>query len=91
MVSFLRLIETEDIMIASITEGLPKVIIHTLLMRTLEGKHHGQGRGFPFDQPYLIFYQRLVTAYTLLSQFAKSDLFKTSKEKRLVSTIRRDL
>lgn len=91
MVSFLRLIETEEIMTARITEGLPQMIIHTLLMWVLDGKHQGQGRGFPFDQPYLIFYQRLVTAYTLLSQFAKSDLCGTVKEKKLVSTIRHDL
>lgn len=91
MESFLRLIETEDIMTERITESLPQMVIHTLLMWALDGKHQGQGRGFPFDQPYLIFYQRLVTAYTLLSQFAKSDLCETVKEKRLVSTIRRDL
>lgn len=91
MVSFLRLIETEEIITARITEGLPQMIIQTLLMWVLDGKHQGQGRGFPFDQPYLIFYQRLVTAYTLLSQFAKSDLCGTVKEKKLVSTIRRDL
>lgn len=91
MESFLRLIETEDIMTERITESLPQMVIYTLLMWVLDGKHQGQGRGFPFDQPYLIFYQRLVTAYTLLGQFAKSDLFKTSKEKILVHTIRRDL
>ena len=91
MESFLRLIETEDIMTERITESLPQMVIHTLLMWVLDGKHQGQGRGFPFDQPYLIFYQRLVTAYTLFGQFAKSDLFKTSKEKILVHTIRRDL
>jgi len=91
MVSFIRLIETEDILTESNTEGLPQIVIHTLLMWALDGKHQGQGRGFPFDQPYLIFYQRLVTTYTLLGKFAKSDLFKTFKEKRLVGIIRRDL
>ena len=90
MVSFLRLIETKDIMTACNPESLPQMIIHILLMWVLDGKHQGQGRGFPFDQPYLIFYQRLVTAYTLLGQFAKSDLFGTVKEKKLVNTIRRD-
>ena len=91
MNTFLRLIETEDVRTAGITEGLPQMIIGILLMWVLDGKHQGQGRGFPFDQPYLIFYQRLVTAYTLLGQFAKSDLCKTEKEKRLVRTIRHDL
>lgn len=91
MNTFLSLVGAENIMTPSITEGLPQMVIGALLMWVLEGKHQGQGRGFPFDQPYLIFYQRLVTAYTLLSQFAKSDLCGTVKEKRLVSTIRRDL
>jgi len=63
----------------------------TLLVWTLEGKNQGQGCGFPFDQPYLIFYQRLVIVYTLLGQFAQSGLFKIAKEKKLYSTIRRDL
>ena len=91
MVSFFQLIETEDILTASNMEGLPQIIIQTLLRWALAGKHQGQGRGFPFDQPYLIFYQRLVTTYTLLGQFAKSNLFKTADEKKLVSEIRREL
>lgn len=89
--TFLSLIETEDVTTACDTEGLPQMVIHTLMAWALEGKNQGQGRGFPFDQPYMIFYQRLVTAYTLLGQFSQSGLFKTAKEKKLYSTIRRDL
>jgi len=73
------------------SEGLPHLIIHTLLVWVLEGKNQGQGCGFPFDQPYLSFYQRLVTAYTLLGKFGKADVCKTAKEKKLYTTIRRDL
>lgn len=89
--AFFDSIETEDIMKASDLEALPQLVVHTLLIWALEGKNQGQGRGFPFDQPHLIFYQRLVTIYTLLGKFSQVGLFKSEKEKRLYSTIRRDL
>jgi len=89
--TFLRRIETEDVMKVRAFEGLPQMVIHTLLAWALEGKNQGQGRGFPFDQPYLVFYQRLVTVYTLLGQFSQTGLFKSKKEKKLYITIRRDL
>ncbi|MBA7659444.1 hypothetical protein ES703_67424 [subsurface metagenome] len=67
------------------------MVVHTLLVWALEGKKQGQGCGFPFDQPHIIFYQRLVTVYTLLDRFSQAGLFKSKKERRLSSTIRRDL
>ena len=91
MDTFLIIIETKNVVKARSTESFPQMVIHTLLAWILEGKNQGQGCGFPFDQPYLIFYQRLVSAYTLLGQFAQSGLFKTAEEKKLYSTIRRDL
>ena len=90
METFLRQIETEDAVKIRVLKGLPQMVSHTLLTWALDGKNQGQGRGFPFDQPYMIFYQRLVRVYTLLSQFSRSGLFKTAKEKRLYKTIRRD-
>lgn len=89
--TFLRLFETEEVVIPCSIEGLPHIIIHTLLVWVLEGKNQGQGCGFPFDQPYLSFYQRLVSAYTLLGKFGKAEVCKTAKEKKLYTTIRRDL
>ncbi len=89
--TFFRRIETEDVMKVRALEGLPQMVIHTLLAWALDGKNQGQGRGFPFDQIYLVFYQRLVTAYTLLGQFSQAGLFKSKKDKKLYSTIRRDL
>ena len=89
--TFLRLFETEEGVLPCSSEGLPHLIIHTLLVWALEGKNQGQGCGFPFDQPYLSFYQRLVSAYTLLGKFGKADMCKTAKEKKLYTTIRRDL
>ena len=88
---FINSINTEDTAKVRTLEGLPHMVVHTLLMWILEGKNQGQGRGFPFDQPHLIFSQRLVTVYTLLGQLSKAGLFKSTKEKKLYSTIRRDL
>ena len=67
------------------------MLIHTLLTWALAGKHQGAGHRFPFDQPYLIFYQRLVTAGSLLDRFLKSGSFRTASEKKLCSTIIDDL
>ena len=89
--TFFNLIEIEDVTTVCVIDGLPQILIHTLLVWALDGKNQGQGCGFPFDQPYLIFYQRLRTVYTLLGQFAKSGLCRTAKEKKLINTIRRDL
>jgi len=89
--TFFNSIETEDVVKTRALEGLPQMAVHTLLVWALEGKKQGQGCGSPFDQPYLIFYQRLVTVYTLLCQFSQSGLFKSKKERRLSGTIRRDL
>lgn len=88
---FIRLFETEEVVIPCSSEGLPHLIIHTLLVWVLEGKNQGQGCGFPFDQPYLNFYQRLVSAYTLLGKLGKTDMCKTAKGKKLYTTIRSDL
>ena len=91
METFFRLINTEDITTISDTEGLSQMIIHTMVLWALEGKNQGQGCGFPFDQPYLIFYQRLVTIYMLMDQLLKSDLFKTATNSKLYFTICHDL
>lgn len=79
-------IETEDA-----AKAPAPMVMHTLLEWALEGKNQGQGRGFPFDQPHLVFYQRLVRIHTLLDQLSQAGLFKSKKEKRLYDSIRRDL
>ena len=89
--AFLNSIETEDVMKANTLEGYAQMVLHTLLDWTLKSKNQGQGRGFPFDQTHLVFYQRLVRIHTLLDQFSQAGLFKSKKEKRLYNTIRRDL
>ena len=73
------------------TEDFSQMLIHTMLAWALEGKHQGNGHGFPFDQPYLTFYQRLVTTHSVLDQLLKSGFFKAAKEKRLCDSIVHDL
>jgi hypothetical protein len=89
--TFLTGIETEGIGKSVPPEGLPPLVVHTLLEWALEGKSRGEGRGFPFDRPYLTFYRRLVTAGRLLDQFAHLSLFAGAKDRRLYSTVCGDL
>jgi hypothetical protein len=42
-----------------VDESLLKSVCYVLILWALDGKHHGDGFGFPFDRPHLIFYQRL--------------------------------
>ena len=89
--TFLAGIEGEDLVKLRALDGFAQVLLRALLMWVLEGKNQGHGRGFPFDQPLLVFCQRLSTAYTLLGQFSQSGLFKSETEKKLCSTILGDL
>jgi len=84
--TFLSGIDTED---AAKTPA--QMVVHSLLGWALQAKSQGQGRGFPFDQRHLVFYQRLVHIHTLLDQLSQAGLFSSKKEKKLYSTIRRDL
>ena len=83
--------DEEEVNAVHATEDISCMLIHTLLTWALAGKHQGGGRGFPFDQPYLVFYQRLVTAGSLLDRFLKSGFLTTASEKKLCSTIIDDL
>ncbi len=89
--AFLKSIETEDVMEANTLEGYGQMVLHTLVDWVLKSKTQGQGRGFPFDRTYLVFFQRLVRIHALLDQFSQAGLFKSKNEKRLYNTIRRDL
>ncbi len=89
--AFLKSIEIEDLMKASTLEGYGQMVLRSLVDWVLKSKNQGQGHGFPFDQTYLVFYQRAVRIHTLLEQFSQAGLFKSKKEKRLYNTIHRDL
>jgi hypothetical protein len=64
--------EIVDTLITSLEEGTiqesafehtPLMTVYTLIQWALDGKNQGQGYGFPFDRPYLTFYQRLQEIY----------------------------
>jgi hypothetical protein len=89
--TFLAGIETGDLVPVRALDALPQLLVRTLLVWVLEGKNQGQGRGFPFDQPYLAFYRRLIAASTFLAERRDSDLFESTADRRLYRTIRDDL
>ena len=89
--AFLKSIKTKDLMQASMLEGYEQMVLRSLIDWVLKSKNQGQGHGFPFDQTYLVFYQRLVRIHTLLGRLSQAGLFKGKREKRLYDTIRRDL
>jgi hypothetical protein len=47
-------------------EATPALIVYVLIHWALEGKNEGDGYGFPFDRPYLSFYQRLCSIHAAL-------------------------
>ena len=89
--TFLEGIETGNLVEVRSPEALPQLAVRALLVWVLEGKNQGQGRGFPFDRPYLAFYRRLIAASTLLAQCGQSGFFASKAEKKLYRTIRDDL
>jgi|TARA_B100000315_G_scaffold254277_1_gene294988 hypothetical protein len=89
--AYLTSIETKDPMPASTLAGYEQMVLRTLIDWVLKSKNQGQGHGFPFDQTYLVFYQRAVRIHTILGRLSQAGLFKGKKEKRLYDTIRRDL
>ncbi len=47
-------------------EHIPAASLYTLLLWVLDGKNQGNGYGFPFDRPYLTFYGRLQSMYSIM-------------------------
>lgn len=52
-------------------EKIPVVAVYSLILWTLDGKKQGNGYGFPFDRPYLTFYQRLQLLYAECKKLQK--------------------
>ena len=65
---FVNGIENENILTNITLKTISVIATYTLINWALAGKNSGQGFGFPFDRPYLVFYQRL--------QIIKSKLHK---------------
>ncbi len=88
---FITGIENEKILTNCPLESMPVIAAYTLIKWALDGKNQGQGFGFPFDQPYLVFYQRLKKLYSKLSQLYKIKLRNNWKDNRIYSRICHDL
>ena len=64
---------------------------YLLIRWALDGKKQGQGRGFPFDQGYLVFYQRMVQLHDVLRKHFGAKRQGKRKEKSLYDKIYCDL
>lgn len=53
----------------SSVELIPTISAYSLIHWALDGKNQGQGYGFPFDRPHVVFAQRLYLLYSQLEQF----------------------
>jgi len=88
---FADLVDGEQIPEDLPVEYIPTVATYTLIVWALEGKRQGQGCGFPFDQPYLVFYQRLQRLDAILRELNQTSVTAPSKEKRVYTKIIHDL
>lgn len=52
-------------------EETPVVAAYSMILWALDGKKQGNGYGFPFDRPYLVFYQRLQIVYDKCKELQK--------------------
>ena len=67
---------------------MPAAAAYTLALWALAGKKQGQGYGFPFDRPYLTFYQRLKTIYPKLKELNAVELGNRKDNKPYVKILR---
>jgi hypothetical protein len=70
---------------------VPVVAVYTLISWILDSSSQGNGFGFPFDQSYLAFYQRLQEAGERLHQLFRIQLQGNWKENKVYSTMSHDL
>jgi len=71
--------------------AVPAVAVYTLISWVLDSEDECNGFGFPFDQSYLVFYQRLREAGLRLHQLFRIQLQGNWKENKVYSKISRDL
>jgi len=55
-------------------ERMPVISAYGLALWALDGKNQGGGYGFPFDRPYVVFAQRLLSLYQDLQELKKLQL-----------------
>jgi hypothetical protein len=82
---------TEGRLPPSAIDLLPTLTAYTLVLWTLAGKTEGDGYGFPFDRPHLVFYERLTVLSSILTKLNGMHLTVRKKNLRPYSTILRDL
>ena len=61
-------------------EQAPEFAAYTLIQWALDGKQQGNGYGFPFDRPYLVFYRRLQMLYAQCEKLQQIRLHKGLKD-----------
>ncbi len=70
---------------------IPVVAAYTLVSWVLDAESEGNGFGFPFDQSYLSFYQRLREAGLRLHELYRIQLHRDWRENKVYSNISHDL
>jgi len=67
-------------------------LCYTLIVWALDGKSCGNGFGFPFDRPHLVFYNRIKLISTILTNYLQNDKLSISvKGKKVIETLLADL
>jgi len=66
----------------SSVELIPTINVYSLILWALEGKNQGQGYGFPFDRPHLVFTRRLYEIYCHIDQLKNIQLRQSWKDNR---------
>jgi len=88
---FVSGIENEKIHSNCPLSSVPEIAAYILIKWALDGKNQGHGFGFPFDQPYLVFYQRLTELNFILHQLIEIKLQGDWKDNRIYGKICHDL
>lgn len=88
---FVTGIESEKIPSNCPLGHVSEIAAYTLIKWALDGKRQGNGFGFPFDQRYLSFYQRLTELNYRLHQLIEIKLQGDWKENRIYGKICHDL
>ena len=70
---------------------MPAVETYTLVLWALEGKKHTDGYGFPFDRPYLIFYERLEVLRRILRHLNRQRLAAGKQDNKPYVRVLRNL
>lgn len=75
----------------SAADLLPTINAYALVLWALAGKSDGDGYGFPFDRPYLSFYDRLTVLYSIVRRLNEGRPPHGGKDNKPYCTILRDL